>query len=117
MARIDHVAFESDDPDAVARFYERVLGARVVKSEGHPVMAYVGPTGFALHETGGPGFHVAVRVSEEERAQLRRRLDEAGIAWEERDHGIAVGLFFRDPEGRQLEAITYRAADDPRRRE
>jgi catechol 2,3-dioxygenase-like lactoylglutathione lyase family enzyme len=39
MARIDHVAFETDDPDGVATFYERVLSARVVKAEGHPVMA------------------------------------------------------------------------------
>jgi catechol 2,3-dioxygenase-like lactoylglutathione lyase family enzyme len=33
MARIDHVAFESPDPDGVAAFYERVLGAKVVKTE------------------------------------------------------------------------------------
>jgi catechol 2,3-dioxygenase-like lactoylglutathione lyase family enzyme len=116
MARIDHVAFACDDPDAVAAFLERMLEARVVRSEGHPVMAYVGNTGFALHERGGPGDHTAVRVSEEERARLRERLDADGIEWRERDHGIAVGLFFRDPEGRQLEAITYRGGDDPRRR-
>jgi hypothetical protein len=35
---------------------------------------------------------------------------------EERDHGIAVGLFFRDPDGRTIEAITYYPGDDPRRR-
>jgi catechol 2,3-dioxygenase-like lactoylglutathione lyase family enzyme len=39
MARIDHVAFETDDPDRLAQFYERVLAARIVKTEGHPVMA------------------------------------------------------------------------------
>jgi catechol 2,3-dioxygenase-like lactoylglutathione lyase family enzyme len=55
MARIDHVAFESDDPDGLAAFYERILDARVVKAEGHPVMAYLGNTGLALHERGGPG--------------------------------------------------------------
>jgi catechol 2,3-dioxygenase-like lactoylglutathione lyase family enzyme len=115
MARIDHVAFESDDPDALAAFFERMLGAHVVHTEGHPVMAYVGNTGFALHKRGGAGDHTAVRVSEEERAQLRERLDAEGIEWRERDHGIAVGLFFSDPEGRQLEAITYRSGDDPRR--
>jgi catechol 2,3-dioxygenase-like lactoylglutathione lyase family enzyme len=115
MPRLDHAAFETPDPDATARFYERVFGARIVKAEGHPVMAYVGNTGFAFHEQGGPGDHVGVRVSEEEREQLKRRLDEAGIDWEERDHRIAKGVFFRDPDGRRLEAITYAGGDDPRR--
>jgi catechol 2,3-dioxygenase-like lactoylglutathione lyase family enzyme len=115
MPRIDHAAFESSDPEAAAAFYERVLGARIVKTEGHPVMAYVGNTGFAFHARGGPGDHVAVRVTEEEREQLKRRLDEAGVEWRERDHGIATGLFFQDPDGRQLEAITYTGGDDPRR--
>jgi len=77
-------------------------------------MAYVGNTGFAFHERGGPGDHTAVRVSEAERAEIKRRLDEAGIESEERDHGIAVGLFFEDPDGRRLEAITYRSGEDPR---
>ena len=116
MPRIDHAAFETPDPGATAAFYERVFGARVVKAEGHPVMAYVGNTGFAFHEEGGPGDHVAVRLSEEERDELKRRLAEAGVEWEERDHGIAKGVFFRDPDGRQLEAITYTSGDDPRRR-
>ena len=115
MPRIDHVAVESDDPDAIAAFYERVFGARVVKAEGHPVMAYLGTTGIAVHEPGGPGPHTAVRVSAEEQAAVRRALDELGIEWEEHDHGIAVGLFFRDPDGRRVEAIAYRSGDDPRR--
>jgi catechol 2,3-dioxygenase-like lactoylglutathione lyase family enzyme len=115
MTRLDHAAFESADPEAAAEFYERVLGARVVRAEGHPVMAYVGNTGFAFHERGGPGDHVAVRVDEDERAQIRQRLEEIGVEWDERDHGIATGLFFRDPEGRLLEAITYSGGDDPRR--
>jgi catechol 2,3-dioxygenase-like lactoylglutathione lyase family enzyme len=115
MPRIDHVAVETADPGGVAAFYERILGARIVKAEGHPVMAYVGNTGFAFHEPGGPGPHTAVRMSEEERTELKRRLEEAGIECAERDHGIAVGLFFRDPDGRRLEAITYRGGDDPRR--
>src|SRR5881227_2035330 len=81
MPRLDHAAFETDDPDATASFYERVLGAKVVKAEGHPVMAYVGNTGFAFHERGGPGDHVGVRVSAEERAQIKRRLERAGIEY------------------------------------
>jgi catechol 2,3-dioxygenase-like lactoylglutathione lyase family enzyme len=115
MARIDHVAFETQDPDDMAAFYERILGARVVKREGHPVMAYLGNTGLALHEDGGPGPHTAVRVSESERAEIKERLDAEGVSSRERDHEIAIGLFFEDPDGRTIEAITYRQGDDPRR--
>jgi catechol 2,3-dioxygenase-like lactoylglutathione lyase family enzyme len=110
MPRLDHVAVESPDPTSAALFYERFLGARIVRREGHPVMAYVQGGAVAIHEEGGPGTHVAFRMSEEERRALKRALDEADIENEERDHEVAVGLFFEDPDGRQLEAITYRDA-------
>ena len=115
MPRIDHVAVETDDPEATAAFYERLFGARVVRTEGHPVMAYLGQTSFAFHERGGPGQHTGIRVSAEELERLKRELDAAGIRWTERDHEVAVGVFFEDPDGRQLEAITYRGGEDPRR--
>jgi catechol 2,3-dioxygenase-like lactoylglutathione lyase family enzyme len=111
MPRLDHVAVESPDPDRCGAFYARFLGARIVRTEGHPLMAYVQGGAMAIHEQGGPGTHVAFRVSEEERRALRAALDEAGVASEERDHEIAVGLFFEDPDGRQLEAITYRGVE------
>jgi catechol 2,3-dioxygenase-like lactoylglutathione lyase family enzyme len=94
MPRIDHVAVESPDPARCASFYEHFLGARIVRREGHPVMAYLESGAIAIHETGGPGTHVAFRVSETERAALRDALSAANIAHEERDHEIAVGLFF-----------------------
>ena len=112
MPRIDHVAVESEDPTATAAFYERFFGARIIQTEGHPVMAYLGTTAFALHEPGGAGPHTGVRVSEQE---LKRELDSAGLVWRERDHGIAVGVFFEDPDGRRVEAIWYRGGEDPRR--
>jgi catechol-2,3-dioxygenase len=77
-------------------------------------MAYVRQGAIAIHERGGPGTHIAFRVSEEERSALKRALDEAEIGNEEKDHDIAVGLFFEDPDGRQLEAITYKGGADPR---
>jgi len=107
MARIDHVAVESDDPDGIASFYERIFEARVVKTDGHPVVAYLGNTGFALHETGHASPHTGIRVSEEERAAIKERLDTEGIESWEHDHGLAIGLFFEDPDGRLIEAITY----------
>ena len=78
-------------------------------------MAYLQSGAFAFHRPGGPGGHTAVRVSEAERTALARRLREEGIESEERDHGVGVGLFFRDPDGRLVEAITYRGGEDPRR--
>ena len=115
MPRIDHVAVESDDPDATAAFYEHLFGARIVKTEGHPVMADLGQTSFAIHKSGGPGSHTGIRLTADELEQLKRDLDAAGIEWAERDHGIAVGVFFEDPDGRRLEAISYRGGEDPRR--
>ena len=115
MARLDHVALETTDPDRAAAFYERFLGARIVRTEGHPVMAYTQAGALAFHTPGGPGDHVAFRVGEAERAELARRLEEAGVEHEERDHEIAVGLFFRDPDGRLVEAITYRGGGYARR--
>ena len=110
MPRLDHVAVESADPSATASFYERFLGARIVSTEGHPVMAYVQQGAMAIHGQGGHGHgnHIGFRVSEVERAELKRALDDAGIASEERRHGVGVGLFFADPDGLQLEAVTYR---------
>src|SRR5439155_11097889 len=95
--RIDHVAVESENPDGLATFYERMLGARIVKAEGHPVMAYLGTTAFAFHHRDGPRGHTAIRVLEDERAEIRRRLEEEGVEVEECDHDIAVGLFFPRP--------------------
>jgi catechol 2,3-dioxygenase-like lactoylglutathione lyase family enzyme len=115
MPRIDHVAVESADPAVCAAFYERFLGARIVRTEGHPIMAYLRAGAIAIHEQGGPGTHVAFRVSQEEREALRRALEEAEIEHEEKDHEVAVGLFFDDPDGRRLEAITYKGGDDPRK--
>jgi catechol 2,3-dioxygenase-like lactoylglutathione lyase family enzyme len=110
MPRLDHVAVESPDPARCAAFYETFLGARIVRAEGHPVMAYVQSGAIAIHAQGGPGTHIAFRMSDEERQALHAALQEAEIDCEERDHGIATGLFFEDPDGRQLEAITYRGS-------
>ena len=78
-------------------------------------MAYLGNTAFAIHKRGGPGPHTAIRLTAPELEQLKRDLDAAGIEWTERDHEIAVGVFFEDPDGRQLEAISYRGGEDPRK--
>src|SRR5256714_5727002 len=108
MPRIDHVAVESPDPARVAVFYEQFLGARIVRKEGHPVMAYLQSGAIAIHKEGGPGTHIAFRVSEAERQALPEALARADIEHEERDHEIPNGLFFQDPHSRPAEAITHR---------
>ena len=88
--RIDHVAVEADDPERVAEFYERVVGARVVKTVGHPVMAHLGATAFAFHEPGGPGSHTAIRVTDEERTEIARRRRGAPPARSGLGRGVAA---------------------------
>src|SRR2546423_14696954 len=101
MPRIDHVAVESPDPALTAAFYEQFLGARIVRKEGHPVMAYLQSGAIAIHEEGGPGTHVAFRVSEAERQAPREGPAQAGIGDQEAGYQVAGGALFAGSGGRQ----------------
>jgi catechol 2,3-dioxygenase-like lactoylglutathione lyase family enzyme len=43
MPRLDHAAFESEDPDRAAAFYESVLGPRIVRTEAITYTSGEGP--------------------------------------------------------------------------
>jgi glyoxylase I family protein len=44
-------------------------------------------------------------VTPEQHAQLRTKLDEAGIQYGGPDQGIEESLYFRDPDGIQIELL------------
>ena len=50
--------------------------------------------------------HIAISVTPERHAELRARLDEAGIEYGGPDKGIVESLYFRDPDGVQIELLS-----------
>ena len=49
--------------------------------------------------------HVALVVDDLESA--KERLRSQGVAFEQADHGIALSVYFRDPDEHVLELTTY----------
>jgi catechol 2,3-dioxygenase-like lactoylglutathione lyase family enzyme len=78
-----------------------------------------GGTGLALFTAanyGGSGdgeagpirfMHVAFRVDREQFDRARAALPEAGVEARFEDHGNVHSLYFRDPDGHQVELATY----------
>lgn len=126
----DHVATLTPDLDRYVDFYARMFGARVVQTmearEDHPRMAMI-DVGGAAHIGAfevpaseivgerdrighrGPIDHFALSVaSREELEALRDRLRDAGASpGEITDFGTALSVFFRDPDGAELEVCWH----------
>jgi catechol 2,3-dioxygenase-like lactoylglutathione lyase family enzyme len=130
--QIDHVELFVPDRYEAARWYERVLGLRVVaeyehwaQPDGGPLMIATpqGGTKLALF-SGQPrgdretaGFHrVAFRVDGQGFLRFLDRLPEVAV-FDGRskqltrdavvDHDLAFSIYFQDPYGHRLEITTY----------
>lgn len=131
VLQIDHVELFVPDRREAARWYERVLGLRIVPEcehwavDGGPLMisSDEGSTKLALFE-GQPvdapqtaAFRrVAFRVTADGFAEFIERLPELGLtdarnrdvtASSVVDHEQAYSIYFSDPYGHQLEVTTY----------
>jgi catechol 2,3-dioxygenase-like lactoylglutathione lyase family enzyme len=130
--QIDHVELFVPDRYEAARWYERVLGLKILSAyepwaqpEGGPLMISTpsGGTKLALF-TGKPrgsretaGFHrVAFRVGGQGFLRFLGRLQEVAVFDEQgkqltgdavSDHGQAFSIYFQDPYGHRLEITTY----------
>ena len=51
--------------------------------------------------------HLAFRANRENFLAAQRELQKRGIKFEFQDHEIAHSIYFRDPDGHQLEITTY----------
>ncbi|HAF44919.1 MAG: glyoxalase [Sideroxydans sp. GWF2_59_14] len=119
ISGIHHATFLSSDLPRSRAFYEGVLGLRL--AENRPQMSFDGvwydialnqqihlmllpdpAAGVHRPAHGGRDRHVALGVND--LAQLRRRLDEVGIAYTQSQSGRNA-LFCRDPDGNALEFI------------
>jgi catechol 2,3-dioxygenase-like lactoylglutathione lyase family enzyme len=124
---IDHVTVTSADPERSVRFYRDVLGlAPDVEWPGDLSMLRCGATRVAIgHWARGAAavsqpaitvHHFAFRVDAASYAGARAHLERANVPIDgEEDHGNCRSLYFRDPDGHQLELVCYELTGAPDR--
>ena len=125
---IDHVAMGVRDIERSAKWYIDVLGfERLHEGMWNDVPTFIGKgnTGIALfpasHEPKASAhreirmLHLAFRANRENFIAAQRELQKCGVKFEFQDHEIAHSIYFRDPDGHQLEITTY-AVEIPRPR-
>jgi catechol 2,3-dioxygenase-like lactoylglutathione lyase family enzyme len=119
---IDHVALSVGDVERAAQWYIDVLGfARRHEGmwDGIPVFIGKGTTAIALFpvrskESSAPSerrgvrmLHLAFRANRKGFLAAQEELKQRGIQFEFQDHEISHSIYFRDPDGHQLEITTY----------
>ena len=117
---IDHIAMGVRDIERSANWYIDVLGFERLHHgmwNGVPTFIGKGATGIALFPaTEEPKksahreirmLHLAFRADSKNFHAAQRKLEKHGIKFEFQDHEIAHSIYFRDPDGHQLEITTY----------
>lgn len=121
---LDHIALSVRDVEESAKWYIEVLGLERQHEgrwNGAPTFVGKGSTGIALFpardDERGNGarakmrmLHFALRADRENFVRAQRELKERGISFHFEDHGISHSIYFRDPDGHELEITTYEIA-------
>ncbi len=119
---LDHAALAVRDVERSANWYVEVLGFER-RFEGMwksvPVFVGLGQTALALFpaktaDAKSPDgraavriLHLALRANRENFLAAQHDLTSRGIAFQFEDHEISHSIYFRDPDGHQLEITTY----------
>jgi catechol 2,3-dioxygenase-like lactoylglutathione lyase family enzyme len=117
---IDHVAMGVRDIERSTKWYIDVLGFERLHDgmwNGVPTFIGKGNTGIALFPANQEPktsahreirmLHLAFRADRENFLAAQQELEKRGIKFEFQDHEIAHSIYFRDPDGHQLEITTY----------
>jgi glyoxylase I family protein len=121
---IHHAALICSDPEQTIEFYQGLLGfplVELVENRDYPgsshfffdvgnrtLLGFFDFPGLGLGravEAIGSVQHVAISVPPDRFAQLRQRLDEAGVSYLGPDRGIEESTYLRDPDGIQIELL------------
>jgi glyoxylase I family protein len=121
---IHHAALICSNPEATIQFYQGLLGfplVELVENRDYPgsshfffdlgnstLLGFFDFPGLGLKpgiEAIGTVQHIAISVTPEHHAQLRTKLDDAGVHYGGPDQGIEESLYFRDPDGIQIELL------------
>jgi catechol 2,3-dioxygenase-like lactoylglutathione lyase family enzyme len=119
---IDHVALSVRDVEHSVQWYIDVLGfERRYKGmwEGIPTFIGKGNTALALFPTRETEnrmaprraaitmLHLALRADRANFLKAQKELEKRGIKFHFQDHEISHSIYFRDPDGHELEITTY----------
>ena len=121
---LHHTALISSDVERTVRFYQDVLGfplTELIENRDYPgsshfffdlgnstLLGFFDFPGLGLEpgrEALGTVQHIAISVEPSRHAELRARLDQAGVRYAGPDRGIEESLYFRDPDGIQIELL------------
>jgi len=122
---IHHAAFICSNVEQTIEFYQGLLGfplVELVENRDYPgsshfffdlgnrtLLGFFDFPGLGLQpgvEAIGTVQHIAISVTPQRHAELRARLDEAGIEYGGPDRGIEESLYLRDPDGIQIELLS-----------
>ena len=118
---IDHVALSVRDVQQSAQWYIDVLGFEhrfPGMWDGVPTFVGKGTTALALfplragdstgeRNNGTRMLHIAFRATRKGFLAAQEDLRQRSIAFEFQDHEISQSIYFRDPDGHELEITTY----------
>jgi glyoxylase I family protein len=123
-AGVHHVALICSDPETTIGFYQGLLGFPVVElfeNRDYPgsthfffdignrnLLAFFDFPGLGLEpvpEGLGGVQHLAISVTPEQLDVTKPRLQEAGVSYFGPDRGVEESIYFKDPDGIQVELI------------
>jgi glyoxylase I family protein len=122
---IHHAALICSDVEQTIRFYQDLLGLPLVeltenrdyKGSSHfffdvgnqTLLGFFDFPGLGLEpgvESIGGVQHVAISIAREQWEAAQQRLDEAGVKYAGPDLGIPESMYFKDPDGIQIELLS-----------